>query len=134
MGSEMVRALRNKLPENVRVIDGGSAPENLLWKVRRLKPSHILLIDAAHFGGRPGELGIFPPDQISGVAISTHTMPLNILTELLEETGAKVILLGIEPKNLRFGEKISPEVREAVERGAEIIIESLKALARSEGG
>lgn len=123
VGLKIVGRLKGKLPKNVRIIRGGVTPENFIGKIRDIKPSHVLLIDAAHFGGKPGEIKLIYPEEISSATISTHAIPLCILADLIrEETGAKVILLGVEPKNLSLGAKISPEIKEAIERSVELII------------
>jgi Ni,Fe-hydrogenase maturation factor len=59
-------------------------------------------------------------------------IPLYMVAELVrEKTGAKIILLGIQPKNLNLGEGISWEIRESVEEIAAIII---AAISRVEKG
>lgn len=124
LGLEILKRLRGKVPRNVRLIYGGMAPENFIGKIKRLKPSHVLIVDAALFGGKPGEAKLILPEQITDETISTHTISLNLLASLiLRETNAKVILLGIEPKNLGLGEEMSQEIKEAVERCARTLIE-----------
>lgn len=126
LGLEILKRLRGKLPRKVKVIYCGSSPENFVSKVRGFKPTHVLIIDAAHFGGKAGEARLILMEQISSITISTHTIPLNILAWLIQRsTNAKVLLLGIEPKNLGLGEKLSPEVREAIELCAEILIDAI---------
>lgn len=124
LGLEILKRIKGKLPKNVRIIYGGTVPENFISKIKRLKPSHVLIIDAALFGGEPGEARLIPPEQISGVAISTHAMPLHLLAWLIQkETNAKVVLLGIKPKNLGLGEEISQEIKESIERCARMLID-----------
>ncbi|MBI4711464.1 MAG: hydrogenase maturation protease, partial [Candidatus Omnitrophica bacterium] len=38
----------------VRVVDAGHTPENIIDQVIGLKPSRIIILDAADFGGRTG--------------------------------------------------------------------------------
>lgn len=126
LGLEVLKRLRGKVPRNVRIIYGGVVPENFISKIKRFNPSHVLIVDAALFGGEPGEARLIQPEQISSVTITTHIMPLSLLASLIQaETRAKVILLGIEPKNLGLGEEISQEVREAVERCAKELIDAI---------
>lgn len=127
LGLEIVRRLKGKLPRGVIVIEGGLTPENFIGKIRKIKPSHVLLVDAAHFGGKPGEIRLIRSKQISCATISTHAISLSILVELIrEETNAKIILLGVEPKNLGLGAEISPEIREAIEQSVKIIVDAVK--------
>lgn len=126
LGLKILRRLRGKVPRNVKVIEGGIAPENFIGKIRRLRPSHVLLIDAALFGGKPGEAKMISIENIPSVTISTHLMPLYMVAGLIKkETDAKILLLGIQPKNLSLGEEISQEIKESIEETAEIIIEAI---------
>ena len=110
--------------EKVHVIACGEVPENFTSVLRELKPSHVLLIDAVDFGAKPGDLAFFTPDQLSSISLSSHRMSLRVLSRFIEETiGAKVALVGIQPKNLEFGFKLSAEVREAGEKLVEILAE-----------
>ncbi|MEM1607468.1 MAG: hydrogenase maturation peptidase HycI [Candidatus Bathyarchaeia archaeon] len=129
LGPELVERLKGKLPKSVWLLDVGVAPENSLGFIRRLKPSHVLLIDAADFGGKPGEIRLISPEQISGVVLSTHSMPLYILAELINRyVGAKVMLLGVEPKSLNLGEDLSPEVKKSIEVCSKILLEVINSL------
>ncbi len=116
-GVELVSHLGKKLKsENVLLINAGTVPENFTSKVKKFKPSHVIFIDAAHFGGEPGDVVLADKATIVGMAISTHKLPLSVLAEYIErETGAKVLLLGIQPSQT-LAMKMNPGVREAVER------------------
>lgn len=131
LGLKILRKLRGKVPRSVKVIEGGMAPENFIGKIGKLRPSHVLFIDAAFFGGKPGEAKIISIENIPTVTISTHVMPLYIVAGLIrEETGAKIVLLGIQPKNLNLGEEISQEIKESIEGIAETIIEAIKRVEK----
>lgn len=132
VGLEILRRLRGRVPRNVRLIYGGTSPENFISKISRLRPSHVLIIDAAIFGGEPGEARLIPPEQVPDETISTHTIPISVLASLIQkETNAKVMLLGIEPKNLGLGEGMSQEVSRAIELCA---IDLISVLGESLGG
>lgn len=130
LGLEILKRLEGKLPREVKVINGGLAPENFISKIKNFKPTHVLIIDAAHFGGENGEAILIPPEETTGITISTHTIPLNILAWLIQkDTDIKMLLLGIEPKDLGFGEGLSPKVKEAVEQCAQILLEVINEMA-----
>lgn len=123
LGLELLKKLKRKVPRNVKIIYGGVAPENFIGKIKKFNPSHILIIDATMFGGKPGEAKLIQPEQILNATVSTHTIPLSLLASLIQaETSAKVILLGIEPKSLGLGEEMSKEVKESIDRCAEALI------------
>lgn len=129
-GIEVVRGLRAGLKSpNVLLVEGGVAPENFTSQIRRFKPSHVIFIDATDFGAEPGEVVLAEQEAITGQSLSTHTMPLSILAGYLrEQTGAKVLLLGIQPKNARMGEGIGEQVKHAVEELTAIFLAALAPL------
>jgi len=120
-GSAVIKTMKTRVKsKNVLLLEAGVSPESLTQKIRRFGPSHVIIIDAADFGGKPGEMAVSAPDSTSGFSFSTHSMPLSILSEYIEKgLGAKVLLIGIQPKEVRFGKRMSAEVRAAIPALAE---------------
>jgi hydrogenase 3 maturation protease len=101
---------------------GGAAPENLTGQIKTFKPTHILLVDAASLGEKAGAVKVFSPEQTAGVCFCTHQMPLKILADYLREAlSCAVEIIGIQPKSLAFGEKVSREVKRSAEAVAQAI-------------
>ncbi len=104
------------------VIDAGSKPENVIDDAIAMKPSRIVIIDAADFGGDPGEARIIPRAAIPETTLSTHTIPLPVVTAILEEdTGAEVVFIGIQPASLELGEGLTAEVEKTARKIIEMI-------------
>lgn len=98
------------------VFDAAQAPENYLAPVRRAAPGVVLLVDAADFGGRPGEVRIASIEDVEGSMLGTHAAPLSMFMRILkEDTGADVHLLAIQAVNTGLGEGLSDHVAEAVD-------------------
>jgi len=118
--------------EGVELLEAGSAPANILGKLDSLGPSHIILIDAADHGSRPGSVRLVRPEEArSGHIITTHTLPLGFLCSYVErEAGARTIIIGIQPKDLGLGEGLSPEVERASRSLARALYEVLLAVKR----
>jgi len=126
VGVEIATLLRGKVPDKVKIIDCQTVPENFIGEIRRFSPSHVLMIDAAHFEGRPGEARLVKPEMISGISISTHNVPLSVLAEVIEKTvGARVMLLAIQPRRIGFGEEMSVDVQRSARRIARMLLEIL---------
>ncbi len=126
VGVEIVRLLKGKVPDKVKIIDCQSVPENFIGEIRKFSPSHVLMMDAAHFGGYPGEARLIKPEMISGIPLSTHNVPLSVLAEVIEKTlGARVMLLAIQPRRIGFGEEMSFEVQRSARRIARMLLEIL---------
>ncbi len=88
-----------KKSQSAYVLNGGMVPENITHKIRKLSPSHILLIDAADFKSEPGSFILARSDDVVGKSISTHQLPLSLLMQYLEhEFNADVRLLCIQIK------------------------------------
>lgn len=109
------------------IIDAGTVPENFIQLICRKKPEIVLVIDAVDFCSSPGDLKIIEPEQLNSFAISTHTLSPRIFADLLRQTiDVKVIFLGIQPKQLQFGESLSQEVQQAVQHLVEILLSVFK--------
>jgi hydrogenase 3 maturation protease len=122
VGPQIIEQLDNKHFEDVLLLNVESVPEAFTEKVEQYKPTHVLLIDAANFKGTPGETRLFTGEQIGGQAISSHSLPLNIFISYIEGSlGIKVLLLGIQPKSIGYGETLS----EQVEVTAKSVVETL---------
>jgi len=126
IGVKIVRDLQGKVSEKVLLIECETVPESFLQQIIDFKPSHVLIIDAAVMGLKPGEYRFVKPEHLRVFpAISTHMLPLRVFCDCLAETvGAKVGLLLIEPKDTDFGEGLSREVEAAEQR----ILDSLLSI------
>ena len=119
--------LIEKLKPQVKLtcLDAGTAPENYSGKIVKEKPDTILIVDALHLGLSPGEYEILRKDKILKSGFSTHDISPHMLIEYLQdETGADIYMLGVQPKTVDFGEKISDSVKEALEEIADLIKEA----------
>ena len=115
--------------KNLLVLEGGSSPENLIPTLKKFSPSWIILIDSTDFGGKPGEIRIFDPLKARGTPISTHTLPLSFMARYLEiEIGARVLLVGIQPKSLEG--PVSPEVQRGIEKTSEWLLRSVQLMSK----
>jgi hydrogenase 3 maturation protease len=124
LGVVTVKKLQGKTTNNILLIDCGTVPETYVGPIRKFNPSHVLMIDAAELGSKPGTVRFVFPDEIQGLTISTHTLPLNVFADYLKkETNTKIALLAVQPKNLDFGESLSSEVLGAVKSLSNTILD-----------
>ena len=101
--------------QHVLIIESGQAPENTTGEIRRFAPDLVLIVDAAELGEPPGTVKWISEESIDGMSASTHSLPLSMLARYLRlEVDCKVILLGIQPGSNEVGERVSPEVLQAV--------------------
>lgn len=126
VGVEVVRNLRNRVSPAVYLIECETVPESFIAPISEFKPTHVLIVDAAMLGSEPGSVRLIEPQEIGGVTVSTHALPLRIFSEyLVEATGAKVALLAIQPKETDFGEGLTPRLEETAKALAGLLTEIL---------
>lgn len=100
----------------LRVYIGYTAPENFTGVIKRFKPDHLIILDAAEMKEEPGSVMVIQPEVISGVSFSTHMLPLKVMADYLKkETGCGMTILGIQSADVSYGGDMTPKVKEAVD-------------------
>lgn len=113
--------------KRIKVFMGATAPENLTGEIRRFLPSHLIVIDAVDRDKPAGTAFFFDPATLEGgVSFSTHTIPAKILIDYLTASFAcTALVIGIQPKTIEFGKKVSPPVAQAARRVAAMIASAI---------
>ena len=110
----------------IAIFLGEAAPENLTGEIKRFQPTHLLVVDAADIGEKPGEFQLVEPAAIRGVSASTHNLPVSLLTDYLQQcVRCNVVVIGIQPKACGFDQPVSVEVTQGAKRAAKAIAEAL---------
>ena len=123
-GPLVARQLSSKV--STEVFDAENVPENYLGKIAKLKPDTVLLVDAAHFEGEPGEVRLLDPQELQESSFSTHSASLKLIEDYFQaECNAKVFMLAAQPKHVSFGVPPSPEIIAAVDLVVEILSDIL---------
>ncbi len=107
----------------IEAIDCGTTPENYTSVLRRLRPAKLVVVDAAEMGLEVGQCRAISPERAGSVGMSTHSMPLSLFVSYVQEMVGSVLLIGVQPRSMRFGARMSPEVAAAAERLVSIILE-----------
>ena len=84
VGPKSIEILEEKPLENVLLINSETVPESFTGKVTGYNPTHVMLIDAANFRGGAGDTKLITSRQIGGQAVSTHSLPLTIFINVIE--------------------------------------------------
>jgi len=115
VGVKIVRNLKRLDSKNVYFIEAETIPESYMQKIVAFKPTHILLIDAGIINRTAGTALLADPIQlIRKTSISTHTLPLRIFCDYLNQTtAAKICLLIIQPLDTSFGEGLTKTLKNA---------------------
>ena len=113
-----------KIPDSEKIlkINGGLNPENFIQKVKEFRPDRIFIMDAVDSGDRPGSVKLIPVDDVRTLLPSTHSIPAEVFKKIFP--GTEILVIGIEPKSLDFGEGLSPELEKEFKK----ILEKVKAI------
>lgn len=116
-GALLAQMMRENPLEAWTVLHGGSAPENVIHRIREMHVHHVLVVDTADMDLPPGSIRLIAADRLGDpFLMTTHTLPLTFLIASLREFVPQVELLGIQPGVIAFGFPISDEVHKAVEK------------------
>jgi len=122
-GPLLIRLLEGRV--GAQCLDAGVAPENFLEVIVRATPDTVLLIDAADFGGAPGEVGFYAAADIDAGGLSTHALSLSMMCGYLQaRSPVRVWLLAIQPEqtdNDRLSDAVAGALQELADLVAELI-------------
>jgi hydrogenase maturation protease len=129
IGIHTVESLQKvELPENVRIIDGGTAPDLVAYTEAGDK---LVIIDAAKAGGEPGTIYRFLPGDLSeksGTLISAHELGVEQNLKLMSLMGnepAEIVIIGIEPQEIDFGTELSAKLKRKLPEIVSIILKEI---------
>ena len=99
---------------NIHLINGGSAPENFTGLIKRIDPSHIIIIDATLMNRESGKIEIINKENIKDISISTHSMSISFIVKYLElENDFEIIFIGIQPELMDLSFDLSETIKKS---------------------
>ena len=126
-GFLVAEELKKIKDSKLKVFLGSTAPENLTGEIIRYKPTHIIIIDSADTDQKPGFILLISPEEVGGVSFSSHMLPVKMIVDyLIESLKCEIIIIGIQPKILTFGETISKEVKKSAKQISNVIRQILQ--------
>jgi hydrogenase maturation protease len=132
IGVHAVRELgKLALPSHVEVIDGGTAPMELLPVIRAAE--RIIVIDALKGGEEPGTIYRLTPEDLMIDAertLSLHQVELLEVLGMARQLGGNpaVVIIGVEPKEIGWGMELTPVVEKKLPKVIEAVLTECKAL------
>ena len=109
---------------SAELIDAATVPENYIQRIIKKAPRNLLIIDAIDFGGSPGTIHIFKPEQLNSLVISTHILSPRIFVDMITQAiNVDVYFIGVQPAQTTFGQFLSDNIRDALQRLVDILIE-----------
>lgn len=129
-------ARRQLLPDNVEVLELGTGNLNVIHAIadRRL----VVFIDCARMGCEAGEMRRFGMDDVVSRKVqpnwSAHEGDLLTLLEISRTIGElpdEVVLFGIEPERIEYGEELSATLQDRFEEYVGQIADWVRERAQS---
>ncbi|SRR6056297_232671 len=106
--SNLIQETQNKKSLTVEV-----SIENYISKINQINSTYLILIDCVDFNKNPGYWDILPVEKINGFITNTHNISLNKVSELFNK---KTYILGIQPRDIHFGENLTSGIKETADR------------------
>lgn len=106
------------LPEHVAVVALATGGITLLYHLEPYRK--VILTDAVDFGGEPGEIRVFTPDEVSSiktVGYSLHDLDMLDVLALARKLGTHpetVVIAAVQPASLAMKEGLSEAVEQAL--------------------
>jgi len=106
--------------------------ENFLSILSKENVTHCLIIDAVNFGDnsvQAGTVGFFSSLDLENkqVTFTTHHIPLKVLVDYMKKkSGVEIRILGVQPKTLEFGSKMSSDVLDAIDEIINFLVPQLQ--------
>lgn len=126
------------LPAGARLVDGGTLGLALLPLVSTARA--VVLVDAVELGRAPGTVAVLDGDAL-GTVTAGRVVPLPVgvadiiaATRLTDRAPERLVLVGIQPGEIRPGIELSAPVQAALPAAAEAVLDALHALAPVEVG
>jgi hydrogenase maturation protease len=120
---------RYQFPQEVEVVDGGTSGMELLSRLDNKE--HLILIDAVKSGQAPGTAVRVEGEDVPATfmeRITPHQLGISDLlatASLTDDLPAKMVLFGIEPKELDLGLSLSAEVENSLDTIINAVIDEL---------
>jgi hydrogenase maturation protease len=128
IGIHTVKALEEMdLPPDVKIIDGGTAPDLIAYTEAGDK---LIIVDAAKAGGEPGTVYRFLPEDLSqnGGILSTHELGVEQNLRLMSLAGnrpGEIVIIGVEPGEIGWGTELSPELQRKIPEIVKIVLREM---------
>jgi hydrogenase maturation protease len=130
VGLYLVDELQGRVaPDQVLLLNVEDIIESFVFKIAELDCENVLIVDAVRSTTSPGSI-IFGRLTKCGEALndySTHQLSLTLCGKILEESGKKTYLLGVEAADTDFGSGLSHDVKQSADLLKDIIIEIISS-------
>jgi hydrogenase maturation protease len=105
------------------LINAGEVPENYLSSIHAAQPEVVLIIAALELGAEAGCMAILDADRLRAIENFTRNPGLAFLAVMIQDdTGAEVILVGVQPEETAFAAELSSPVHQTLNTLEEMLV------------
>ncbi|RLG71272.1 MAG: hydrogenase maturation protease [Methanobacteriota archaeon] len=131
IGIHIINLLREKnLPNHVEIVDGGTAATKIFHFLEGV--TKLVVVDAIRTGGKPGTIHRKQIKNVSTLrpswGFSQHQLGVGeamLMTKLEGKLPENIVLVGVEPKDVSPGTRLSREVAMAIPKVLEFVMEEV---------
>ncbi|MGQ9800297.1 MAG: hydrogenase maturation protease [Candidatus Saccharicenans sp.] len=121
VASLLERGLSRRQKLRIKILRVYELIDSYHRRIKRLHPSHLIVIDAVDMGRRPGSI------MVTRLELGQKKEKISsefylLLEKLAAESACRIYLVGIQPDSLDFGHPITPAVKEACRQVSEALI------------
>jgi hydrogenase maturation protease len=131
VGIHATKKLRQEMTrDDCDIIDAGVPSLALVHMLQNRKLT--IIIDCADFGGRPGEMKAFKPEDVHyehQSELSLHAGDLLTTLEMSKTLGLSlpnIVIIGIQPDNVEKGMQLSNKVQKALAKLPDLVADIVK--------
>ncbi|MEJ2248845.1 MAG: hydrogenase maturation protease [Candidatus Lokiarchaeota archaeon] len=103
IGPYIITELLEYTSKKFLFINAGIDPMVRISEITNFKPSHLIILDTCTLQAEPGTIALIDRENISEyVPISSHTIPIHIVIDLIHESlpNLNTFMIGFVPKSL----------------------------------
>jgi hydrogenase maturation protease len=134
VGIHTIKELQKReFPPGIEVLEGGTDGFGLINIIT--STDHLIVIDSLKGGGKPGSIYRFHiddapscPDLFKTSVHQIGILEVINLSSLIGNT-PDTIVIGVEPKELKTGMALSPEIKNKIPRIIELILDEIKNIS-----
>jgi hydrogenase maturation protease len=130
IGVHLIEFLKRvDLPADVELVDAACGGFDIMPHLDNVK--RVVIVDAMQAGGSPGQIYKFGLDDFSTDTprnLSLHDISLKDVLLLAQKLAPlpEITIFGIEPKEMKWGMELTPELENVLPRLAELVIKEIK--------
>ena len=121
---------KRNLPENVEIIDGGTAGLDILSSMKDV--DKLIIIDALQGDEKPGTVYRLHPEDLpvpSDSYVSVHQMNIVEGLNIAQKTGnapQEAVIIGVEPEDMDWGLGVTSNIQQKFPEIIDIVLEEVK--------